>query len=227
MQFDVTIEILKGSRNKYAFDFKIDAYKLKVVLPHGTIFPFDFGSIPGTIADVSDTESTCDFELPGSGKINAGFDVVGNDVPGWKNAGPNQNDSGIDTAGHTGSYCAYVQKGQSGAYQITTNVMQQGSSITMTWWERNEWQNLTAKVSLLSASSQAAAFGSTTVLVSQTNALGNGNTDFNWHQRTITYTAGAGDAGKLLGVGDEAFFDRFVHRELLRARSVDCGVKGI
>ena len=118
-----------------------------------------------------------DFELPNTGKISSGFDVAGQDAPGWKNAGPNQNDSGIDTAPHTGSYCAYVQKGQSGAYQITTNVMQQGSSITMTWWERNEWQSLTAKVSLLSASSQAVAFGSTTVLVSQTNALGNGNTD--------------------------------------------------
>ena len=51
---NVVIDTPKGSRNKYAFDFKIDAYKLKTVLPHGTIFPFDFGSIPGTIAEDGD-----------------------------------------------------------------------------------------------------------------------------------------------------------------------------
>ena len=47
---NVVIDTPKGSRNKYAFDFKINGYKLKAVLPHGTVFPFDFGSIPGTIA---------------------------------------------------------------------------------------------------------------------------------------------------------------------------------
>ena len=51
---NVVIDTPKGSRNKYAFDFKIDAYKLKTVLPHGTVFPFDFGSIPGTVADDGD-----------------------------------------------------------------------------------------------------------------------------------------------------------------------------
>jgi inorganic pyrophosphatase len=47
---NVVIDTPKGSRNKYAYDFKIKAYKLKAVLPHGSVFPFDFGSIPGTIA---------------------------------------------------------------------------------------------------------------------------------------------------------------------------------
>jgi inorganic pyrophosphatase len=51
---NVVIDTPKGSRNKYAFDFKIDGYKLKTVLPHGTVFPFDFGSIPGTVADDGD-----------------------------------------------------------------------------------------------------------------------------------------------------------------------------
>ena len=46
----VVIDTPKGSRNKYAFDFDINAYKLKTVLPHGAVFPFDFGSIPGTVA---------------------------------------------------------------------------------------------------------------------------------------------------------------------------------
>ena len=51
---NVVIDTPKGSRNKYAFDFKINAYKLKSVLPHGTIFPFDFGSIPNTVAEDGD-----------------------------------------------------------------------------------------------------------------------------------------------------------------------------
>ena len=51
---NVVIDTPKGNRNKYAFDFKIDAYKLKAVLPHGTVFPFDFGSIPGTVAEDGD-----------------------------------------------------------------------------------------------------------------------------------------------------------------------------
>lgn len=51
---NVVIDTPKGSRNKYAFDFDINAYKLKTVLPHGAVFPFDFGSIPGTVAEDGD-----------------------------------------------------------------------------------------------------------------------------------------------------------------------------
>ena len=51
---NVVIDTPKASRNKYAFDFKINAYKLKTVLPHGAVFPFDFGSIPGTVAQDGD-----------------------------------------------------------------------------------------------------------------------------------------------------------------------------
>jgi inorganic pyrophosphatase len=47
---NVVIDTPKGCRNKYAFDFDINAYKLKTVLPNGAVFPFDFGSIPGTTA---------------------------------------------------------------------------------------------------------------------------------------------------------------------------------
>ncbi|HEU0276061.1 MAG TPA: inorganic diphosphatase [Candidatus Udaeobacter sp.] len=51
---NVVIDTPKGSRNKYAFDFEISAYKLKTVLPCGLVFPFDFGSIPGTVAQDGD-----------------------------------------------------------------------------------------------------------------------------------------------------------------------------
>lgn len=51
---NVVIDTPKGSRNKYAFDFELNTYKLKAVLPCGMVFPFDFGSIPGTVADDGD-----------------------------------------------------------------------------------------------------------------------------------------------------------------------------
>jgi hypothetical protein len=140
-----------------------------------------------------------DFELPGTGKISSGFDASGNDVPGWRNAGPNQSDTGIESAGsgHDSTYAAYLQKGQSGAYQISpTNITQAGEVITLSWWARDSWQGLTTKVSLLSASSQDAAFGSTTILASLTNVL-DGSW---WTQYTINYTAVAGDVGKKIGV---------------------------
>ena len=47
----VVIETPKGCRNKYGFDFDLHSYRLKGVLPAGAVFPFDFGSIPGTIGD--------------------------------------------------------------------------------------------------------------------------------------------------------------------------------
>jgi inorganic pyrophosphatase len=51
---NVVIDTPKGCRNKYAFDFDLSAYKLKTVLPKGAVFPFDFGSIPGTVGEDGD-----------------------------------------------------------------------------------------------------------------------------------------------------------------------------
>jgi inorganic pyrophosphatase len=51
---NVVIETPKGCRNKYAFDFDLKNYKLKTVLPNGAVFPFDFGSIPGTRGEDGD-----------------------------------------------------------------------------------------------------------------------------------------------------------------------------
>jgi inorganic pyrophosphatase len=51
---NVVIDTPKGCRNKYAFDFDVKAYKLKTVLQSGAVFPFDFGSIAGTVADDGD-----------------------------------------------------------------------------------------------------------------------------------------------------------------------------
>ena len=51
---NVIIETPKGCRNKYAYDFDLRSYKLKTVLPAGAVFPFDFGSIPGTTGEDGD-----------------------------------------------------------------------------------------------------------------------------------------------------------------------------
>ncbi|MBV9618066.1 MAG: inorganic diphosphatase [Verrucomicrobia bacterium] len=51
---NVVIDTPKGCRNKFAFDIKKKAYLLKTVLPEGSVFPFDFGSIAGTKADDGD-----------------------------------------------------------------------------------------------------------------------------------------------------------------------------
>ena len=50
----VVIDTPKGCRNKFAYDEKRAAYLLKGVLPAGAVFPFDFGSIPGTLGDDGD-----------------------------------------------------------------------------------------------------------------------------------------------------------------------------
>src|SRR5207247_4335673 len=44
----------KGCRSKFAYDMKRKAYMLKIFLPQGLLFPFDCGSIPGTVADDGD-----------------------------------------------------------------------------------------------------------------------------------------------------------------------------
>src|SRR5437868_11642463 len=52
---NVVIDTPKGCRSKFAFDMKRKAYVLKSVLPQGALFPFDFGSIPGTVVEDGDS----------------------------------------------------------------------------------------------------------------------------------------------------------------------------
>jgi len=50
----VVVETPQGSRNKFAYDEDLGAFKLKKVLPEGMKFPYDFGFIPSTKADDGD-----------------------------------------------------------------------------------------------------------------------------------------------------------------------------
>lgn len=45
---DVVIETPKGCRNKYTWDEDAKIFRLKKILPVGSVFPFDFGFIPAT-----------------------------------------------------------------------------------------------------------------------------------------------------------------------------------
>src|SRR5438552_10236328 len=51
---NVLIDTPKGCRSKFAYDMKRKAYVRKSVLAQGALFPFDFGSIPGTKGDDGD-----------------------------------------------------------------------------------------------------------------------------------------------------------------------------
>jgi inorganic pyrophosphatase len=51
---NVVIDTPKGSRNKFKYDETHGVFKLAHVLPAGAVFPFDFGDIPGTLAEDGD-----------------------------------------------------------------------------------------------------------------------------------------------------------------------------
>lgn len=51
---DIVIETPKRCRNKYAYDEKSKAFRLKKILPAGAVFPFDFGFIPDTKGEDGD-----------------------------------------------------------------------------------------------------------------------------------------------------------------------------
>jgi inorganic pyrophosphatase len=50
----VVVETPRGSGNKLKYDAELGVYRLDRVLPAGMAFPFDFGFIPGTLADDGD-----------------------------------------------------------------------------------------------------------------------------------------------------------------------------
>ena len=51
---ELVVETPRGSNAKLAFDPDKNAYVLRHVLPMGMAFPFDFGFVPGTLAEDGD-----------------------------------------------------------------------------------------------------------------------------------------------------------------------------
>ncbi len=51
---NVIIETPKGSRNKLDYDPDLGVFELAGVLPEGSVFPYDFGFVPSTLAEDGD-----------------------------------------------------------------------------------------------------------------------------------------------------------------------------
>ncbi|BCS52539.1 inorganic diphosphatase [Geobacter sp. SVR] len=51
---NVVVETPQGSRNKYTYDGELGMFRLGSLLPLGTVFPFDFGFLPGTLGGDGD-----------------------------------------------------------------------------------------------------------------------------------------------------------------------------
>jgi inorganic pyrophosphatase len=51
VKFDVIIEIPKGSRNKYEMDQELGRIRLDRMLFTSTVYPSDYGYLPGTLAE--------------------------------------------------------------------------------------------------------------------------------------------------------------------------------
>jgi inorganic pyrophosphatase len=51
---NVVVETPKGRRNKYRYEPALGVFRLGKVLPAGAAFPYDFGFIPGTMAEDGD-----------------------------------------------------------------------------------------------------------------------------------------------------------------------------
>lgn len=51
---NIIIDTPKGSRNKFKYDEKTRCFRLSRILPAGASFPYDFGSIPMTLAEDGD-----------------------------------------------------------------------------------------------------------------------------------------------------------------------------
>ena len=52
--FDVLIEIPRGSRNKYEYDFDLVKMRCERMLHTSMVYPTDYGFIPETLADDGD-----------------------------------------------------------------------------------------------------------------------------------------------------------------------------
>lgn len=124
-----------------------------------------------------------------------GYDTPGNDVPGWSDAGVNAESgvTGTDLGvGGTLPY-AFVATGDAGAIQVTGHTIQDGSAYTLSWDAAGVNGETSQSAYLFSVNPDFSGF---TVLSSGNSAVTGTMTPF-----SLNYTAGAADAGKLLGVG--------------------------
>lgn len=51
---NVIVDTPKGSSEKFKYDLEARCYRVSRILPRGSVFPYDFGSIPQTLAEDGD-----------------------------------------------------------------------------------------------------------------------------------------------------------------------------
>ncbi|MGD1087877.1 MAG: hypothetical protein ABR955_04015 [Verrucomicrobiota bacterium] len=138
------------------------------------------------------------FESPTLGKITNGFSQIGP----WENAGSLYTDSGVELLDpHSGSYRAYENQGDSGAYQIADYQMILGDQITLSWWalasSTSQPTNPPVQVvGLISSSTYGPDnWANAPIYLTVTNIALTGG----WVEYTINYTAQAGDVNNYIG----------------------------
>ncbi len=140
------------------------------------------------------------FEQPGTGKIHSGFDTSGSDVPGWSSGA--YNDTGVEEGGHTGSYHAFLNSGDSeggDVIQLTGHQIASGESFALTYWVRTldfgPGQICTGNAALYYVDDSGVKQRLST---KQSNYTIDGTYD--WRQCTLTATATTGSIGKYIGI---------------------------
>ena len=164
---------------------------------------------PATLTVSSNLLANSSFELPGTGKIGAGFDAAGHDIPYWSNTGGLYGDSGVQPGGNTGSWESYLQTSDGGAYQISGHQIQANESFTLTWFAKGEWNGGSGTfdgtgpndpkqtVEILTAPTATSAYVATITNAITSNGLPGGQ---GWIQYTLTYNSTPADIGKYIGV---------------------------
>jgi len=140
----------------------------------------------------------------GPAETGAGFDVGPTpgsiDVPGWTNidGAAIYTSSGVGDSNpltvHSGSWAAFFNSNDPGAYQLTPYVVQAGDQFTLTWWAvsngfGSQTVSLFTTPDVFVNANTAATYGDSSTFTTST-----------YTQYSLLYTATGADAGKFLGV---------------------------
>jgi predicted XRE-type DNA-binding protein len=74
--FDVLIEIPRGSRNKYEYDFEIKRMRFDRMLFSSMMYPADYGFIPETLALDGDPIEAIKFMMEQNGLSDADLGII-------------------------------------------------------------------------------------------------------------------------------------------------------
>ena len=205
-------------------------YRPKMKVPHllRTLFPVAIISVaaalPAHAQMIANALTNGDFETntAGTGQVKTGFSghVTGfSDIstPGatqTENSGVQYgpaktgNPGGSGLIAESGNYFLFLQGGDPGAFQITGTTLTLGETITLTGYAADSYQAAgtavpTLTVGILTAASTTSTFGAATQSATQSVVLPAYTAGMNpapYSMFSLTYTAGAADVGKDVGI---------------------------